>query len=256
MSATISPRHHRSTRTGRAGRIFRSTTIAVSAVSALALVAVGCSGDDSSSTTTTAVAGGHTTTTASGHDSHQAMAPPTSTAAEIAKLGPGPEVGQTFAGYVGLNVCGRFLSLPASAPADPSTGFALTSEGHFGVTPPNAAAAGHAATVAGLAELLGVELTSGKVTFGADTRPPRIEVSGNSIDVAGQTFGPKATCGDTPAEVQLWVFPSTAVETGKGLVKVLEDPQDVPVIEDGMAFVVAVTPVSSLPTLPPSALVP
>lgn len=195
-----------------------------------------------------------TTTTAPGHDSHQAMAPPTATVAQVAALGPGPSVGQTFDGSVGLNVCGRFLSMPAAVPADPSTGFALTSEGHFSVTPTAGAVAGHGATVAGLARMLGVEMSSSKVSFGAGS-PEQIEVAGTTIEVAGHSFGPKATCGDTPAEVQLWVFPKAAVETGQGLVKVVEDPQDVPIVEDGMAFVIAVTPESSLPTLPPSALV-
>lgn len=252
MSATTSDRLHRSVRTGPVRRVHGPTALAVSAVAALVLLASGCTGGDSAPTTT-AGGGRHTTTTA-GHDSHQAMAPPTATTSEIAALGPGPSVGQTFKGSVGLNVCGRFLSLPSTAPVSASSGFGLPSEGHFSVTPPTPAAAGHAATVAGLAEVLGVQLSRGTVTFGAETRPERIDVSGNSIEVAGQTFGPKVSCGDTPAEVQLWVFTANAVETGEGLVKVLEDPQDVPVVEDGMAFVIAVTPQSSLPTLPPSAL--
>lgn len=253
MNATNPRRHGRSVRTRRHGLAYRPTTFAVSTLAALAFLASGCTGDDTASTTT---AGEGKQTTTSGHDSHQAMAPPTASASEIAKLGPGPSAGQTFKGSVGLDVCGRFLDLSPPAAVNTSTGFGLTSEGHFSVTPPTPAVAGHAATVAGLAEVLGVQLSSGTVTFAPTAGPERIDVSGNSIEVAGRTFGPAVTCGDTPAEVQLWVFPAKAVETGKGLVKVLEDPQDVPIVEDGMAFVIAVAPESSLPTLPPSALVP
>lgn len=219
-----------------------------------ALTATGCGGDDTASTTTRE----ETTTTAASHyGTHGAMAPEVATVADIAAMGPGPAVGETFDGFVGLDVCGRFLELPEEAPEEltRSTGMTFTSQGRFSVTPPTAEVAAHHVTVADLARALGVELTGGKLVFGPDVQPPQIEAAGTTLQLAGATFGPKATCGDTPAELQLWVYTADAVATGNGVRKVLDDPHDVPIVEDGMAFVITVTPESSLPTLPPSALV-
>jgi len=219
-----------------------------------ALTATGCGGGDTASTTTRE----ETTTTAASHyGTHGAMAPEVATVADIAAMGPGPAVGETFDGFVGLDVCGRFLELPEEAPEEltRSTGMTFTSQGRFSVTPPTAEVAAHHVTVADLARALGVELTGGKLVFGPDVQPPQIEAAGTTLQLAGATFGPKATCGDTPAELQLWVYTADAVATGNGVRKVLDDPHDVPIVEDGMAFVITVTPESSLPTLPPSALV-
>jgi hypothetical protein len=55
--------------------------------------------------------------------------------------------------------------------------------------------------------------------------------------------------------VQLWIYDREAVDTGDGVLQVVTDPEDVAVVEDGMAFVIALSPTSSLPTLPPSALI-
>lgn len=219
-----------------------------------ALTATGCGGGDTASTTTRE----ETTTTAASHyGTHGAMAPEVATVADIAAMGPGPAVGETFDGFVGLDVCGRFLELPEEAPEEltRSTGMTFTSQGRFSVTPPTAEVAAHHVTVADLARALGVELTGGKLVFGPDVQPSQIEAAGTTLQLAGAAFGPKATCGDTPAELQLWVYTADAVATGNGVRKVLDDPQDVPIVEDGMAFVITVTPESSLPTLPPSALV-
>ncbi|MBS1839204.1 MAG: hypothetical protein JST64_16055 [Actinobacteria bacterium] len=219
----------------------------------VALFASGCSGDEGATGTTAE----RTTTTDAHYGTHSAMAPATATVADIASLGPGPAVGSTASGFVGLDVCGRFLPLSTTVPADVAagTGISFPSEGRFSVTPPTPQAAGHGATVGSLARALGVEVGSRTVTFGAGAAPKQIEVAGTTVEVAGRTFGPDVRCGDTAAEVQLWVYSAKAVETGEGLVKVIEDPQDVPIAQDGMAFVIAVTPESSLPTLPPSALV-
>lgn len=235
--------------------------LAVSAVviAAAAVGVSGCGGGETASTTTrdASTERDATTTTGSHYGTHGAMAPETATVADIAAMGPGPAVGQTFDGFVGLDVCGRFLELPEKAPEEltRSTGMTFTSQGRFSVTPPTAEVAAHHVTVADLARALDVELTGGKLVFGPDVQPPQIEAAGTTIQLAGATFGPTATCGDTPAELQLWVYTADAVATGNSVRKVLDDPQDVPIVEDGMAFVITVTPESSLPTLPPSALV-
>lgn len=210
-----------------------------------------CSAGDQASTTTRKA-----TTTAPHYGAHAGMAPEPATVADIAKLGPGPSVGQTVSGFVGVDVCGRFLALPTPAPSSTAggTGVAFPGEGRFSITPTDERSAGHAATVGSIADALGVELSDGTVTFDHAAYPAQIEVAGTTVEVAGKTFGPELRCGDTPAELQLWVYPATAVDSGEGLRSVVKDVADVPVVEDGMAFVIAVAPESSLPTLPPSAL--
>jgi len=79
-------------------------------------------------------------------------------------------------------------------------------------------------------------------------------VTGGVLPVAGATFVTGQKCGTVPAEVQLWVYTRDAANTGNAVRQVVTNPQDVPVVEDGMAFVIAFSPASSLPTLPPSAL--
>lgn len=232
------------------------TTVAV--VAAAALTTAGCAGSDSPSAATVgSSARDATTTTKSPYGSHAGMAPKTATVADVAKLGSGPSVGEAFHGFVGLDVCGRFLELPVARTVDPAPttdGISLSPDGRFTVSPTDEAAAGHAATVGGLARLMGVELSGATVELTPDFEPARTEVAGASIELAGATFGPDARCGDTKAQVELWVYPADAVRTGDGLVKVVDDIGSVPIVQDGMAFVIAVAPESSLPTLPPSAM--
>jgi hypothetical protein len=185
------------------------------------------------------------------------MAPVVTTVAELAEMGPGPAVGATFRGHLGLNVCGRFLAPPVSSGADAGSdgsGMATDGSGSFTVAPSTEEVAGHRATVGVLASLAGIELGTGSVRFGPTTTPARIDVGGTSIAVAGRTFGDDFTCGGTPTEVQLWAYTADAVRTGESVRTVVVDPEDAPIVEDGMAFVIAVTPESSLPTLPPSAI--
>ena len=230
--------------------------LVVATVATLALVAGSCGSDDSDSTaagssaTGADAAGG--TETSQAYGSH-GMAPEVVTPAEVGALGPGPEVGQTFTGSFGLNVCGRFLDPPAAS-SSTATGVSTDGSGAFTVTPPDDATAGERATIGELLDLIGVDLSTGSVTFPATASPAQIEVATASLAVAGATFDEDATCGDVATTVQLWVYSADAVATGEDVRAVEVDPQNTPIAQDGMAFVVTVTPESSLPTLPPSAL--
>ena len=227
----------------------------------LAIVAGSCGGSDETASSTTA-----TTSSSSGHSGHgssaddgstkygsHGMAPTVVTPEQVAALGAGPSTGATFNGTLGLNVCGRFLNPPAAA-SSATTGMSTDGSGRFSVTPPNDAVAGHHATVEELLALVGVELSSRSVTFPASTTPAQFPVNKASVAVAGATFDNDFKCGDTAAKVQLWVYSADAVATGNEVRAVEVDPQNTPIVEDGMAFVVTVTPESSLPTLPPVAL--
>lgn len=235
-------------------------------VATFAIVVGSCgSSDDSSSTTTTsstaapASHGDHgsgsadTSADGSGKYGSHGMAPTVVTPEQVAALGPGPSVGSTFKGTFGLNVCGRFLNPPPAASSG-ATGMSTDGNGRFTVTPPDEGTAGHKATIGELMTLIGVELSSGSVTFPASTTPAQFPVNKASVTVAGATFDNKSKCGDTAAKVQLWIYTADAVQTGNDVRAVEVDPQNTPIIEDGMAFVVTVTPESSLPTLPPVAL--
>ncbi|HTO01960.1 MAG TPA: hypothetical protein VL068_14940, partial [Microthrixaceae bacterium] len=97
--------------------LFISATLLVSAT--------GCGGSDSAESTDRS----STTTAASGHGGHTGdqqyggvHAPPVVKASEVAKSGPGPEIGDTWTASIGVNVCGRFL--------DPMPGVATN-----GITP-------------------------------------------------------------------------------------------------------------------------
>jgi len=234
-----------------------------------AFLSAGCAvGDDESSDRSRKA----TSTTAADHTSHSGaadeegggsqygshgMEPEVASVAQIGELGPGPAVGQTFQGHIGLNVCGRFLDPPPeSTPSDgsASSGFTTDGKGDFSVSPPTEAVAGHQATIGELAAQAGIRLSSGKVTFAPTTTPAQIDIAGVSMAIAGATFDDATRCGDVETEIQLWVYPASGVATGDGVRAVVEDPQHTPVVEDGMAFVIAVMPESSLPTLPPSAL--
>ncbi len=61
--------------------------------------------------------------------------------------------------------------------------------------------------------------------------------------------------GAEPGEVQLWYYTPAAVDSGTDVRLVVTDPEDVPIIGADSAITIAFAPVSSLPTLPPAALV-
>jgi len=229
----------------------RPLLTAIAALVVLGAVPAACSSDDSASTTTTGT--GH-----AGHDGGSgtygsSMAPETVSVAKVAALGPGPRVGDTWTGTIGLNVCGRFLEPPTAAGA-PVDGVGTDGTGHFSVVPTTPAQAGHAATVGKLLQQTGISMSTGSLSLPPSTRPATIEQGTGVEQVAGATFGTGQKCGTTPAEVQLWIYTKEAADTGQAVRQVVTDPLDVPVAQDGMVFVVAFSPASSLPTLPPSAL--
>jgi hypothetical protein len=239
----------------------------------LAIVVNSCGGSDDASprSTTSTTAATAATAAGAGHGGHDSgsqesegadgsgkygshgMAPKVVTAKQVAELGGGPAVGTTFNGTIGLNVCGRFLDPPV-ATTSAANGMSTDGTGRFTVTPPDKSAAGHSATINELLQQSGIQLTSGKVTFPKSTSPAQFQVNKTSIAIAGATFTNDFKCGDTKAKVQLWVYSADAVKTGNDVRAVEVDPQNTPIVEDGMAFVVTVTPESSLPTLPPVAV--
>jgi hypothetical protein len=182
------------------------------------------------------------------------MGPETVSASDVADLGPGPEVGDTWSGDVGLNVCGRFLDPPAAV-GPPVAGFSTDGSGRFTLSPTAADESGHAATVEHLAALVGITVGTGTMTLPPSTTPAQVDLDEGPVTVAGSTMVTGQDCGPAQATVQLWIYTPDAAASGEDVRVVVTDPQDVPVVEDGMTFVFALAPTSSLPTLPPSALV-
>lgn len=231
----------------------RPAALVAALVAALALVGAACSSDEDGAATTTTADDGH----GHGEGSSQfgsSMQPDVVSVAELAELGPGPEVGDEWSGWIGLDVCGRFLEPPT--PVAPAPGaVSTTGDGSYSVAPTSEAHAGHAATIGGLAEQVGIGLSTGELTLPDTVEPASFDLEGAMVQAAGATFRTGETCGGTPAEVQLWVYSRDAADSGEDVRVIVTDPQDAPVVEDGMAFVIAFAPESSLPTLPPSALV-
>lgn len=217
----------------------------------LALVA-SCGGDDepaATSTTTTAAAaegGDH-----SGHGTSGNMGIEAGTVADVAALGAGPEVGDRWEIPVGLNICGRFVEAPTGGPVD---GVSAAPGAKAVVEPTDEATAGHGATLGSYAAAAGVTLSTGRIELPDGIVPSEIEVEDTDVALDGAEFSTGDRCGSTAAEVQVWVYSTDAVTTGEGILTIVEDPERVPFVQEGMAVVIALTPESSLPTLPPSAL--
>ncbi|HTN99979.1 MAG TPA: hypothetical protein VL068_04820, partial [Microthrixaceae bacterium] len=109
-------------------------------------------------------------------------------------------------------------------------------------------------TLADYAASVGLNLKTGELTLPATVTPAEIVVGETTVPLSGQTFKSGADCGGTKANVVVWVYSKEAVDSGKGLVTVVKDPEDIPFPTDGMAMVITLSPESSLPTLPPSVL--
>lgn len=216
---------------------------------ALALVAAACSGEESSDTTASTAA----TTTESefgGHEAH-GMDIEIGTVDDVAALGAGPSVGERWEIPIGVNVCGRFIETPSS---DPVGGVAAGEGATAVVEPVDEASSGHGATLGDYAESAGISLSTGEIGLPTGIVPPVIEVTGTDVPLDGATFRTGDLCGENRGEVQVWVYSADAVQTGRGLLTVVTDPERIPFVEEGMALVLAFAPESSLPTLPPSAL--
>jgi hypothetical protein len=239
----------------RRRRPFAATLVLLAVLTAGSLAA--CADDDRTGAgATTTAAGGHGDDHGTDSPFGGAMTPRTVSVADVAALGPGPAIGDRWSGELGLNVCGRFLEPPAAVDP-PVAGVSTPGDGSFSFAPAAGSdAVGPAATLGTLLAAAGVEAGTGSMTLPPGTRPDSIELTADAlIPVAGATFRTGERCGDVPAEVQLWVYSPDAVRTGSDVRIVVTDPEDVPVALDGMAFVLAFAPASSLPTLPPSALV-
>ena len=217
-----------------------------------------CGGDDdttsSTSSTSTTEADGAASDSAGGHSEHGtsgSMGIEAGTVEDVAALGAGPAVGDSWLVPVGLNVCGRFVEAPTG---DAVRGVRSAEGATAVVEPTDEASSGHAATVGSYAESAGVELSTGTIVLPEDLVPAEIELEGEDLTIAGTTFRTGDRCGSAAAEVQVWVYSTDAVASGEGILTVVEDPEQVPFAEEGMAVVIALMPESSLPTLPPSAL--
>ncbi|MGB6057363.1 MAG: hypothetical protein WBF71_03795 [Microthrixaceae bacterium] len=231
-------------RTGLVIPIFLSVT--------LMAFATGCGGGekakDAGATTTSSSAAGH-----EGHSGDQQYggvhAPPVVNVDEVAKFGDGPDVGDTWTASIAVNVCGRFLDpLPGVA----TNGLTPQPNGTIQLSPRTKAESGLSLTLADYSMAVGLDLKTGELSLPDTVTPSEIPVRDTNVPLAGKTFKDGADCGGTKANVVVWVYSAEAVETGEGLVTVVEDPQDIPFPTDGMAMVITLSPESSLPTLPPS----
>lgn len=161
-------------------------------------------------------------------------------------------MGDRWTASIGINVCGRFLDpLPGLA----NKGLIVQPTGEVEIAPQTEEEAGLSLTLGDYASSVGLKLSTGELGLPAGISPSEIPVGDDNIALGGKTFYDGATCGGTKANVVVWVYPADAVDTGKGLVIVTKNPQDIPFPTDGMAMVITLSPESSLPTLPPSAVV-
>ena len=218
---------------------------------ALALLAAGCGGDDAADDATTTTGRPGSSEPQYGGHAHGSMGE-VGTVADVEALGDGPSVGDRWEIPIGLSVCGRFVELPDGGPVD---GVSAVDGGKAVVEPTDEASAGHAATLGSYAEAVGASLSTGELRLPDGIVPPEIEVGDDEVGLAGATFRTGDTCGTTRGEVQAWVYSADAVTSGEDILTVVTDPERVPFAEDGMALVIAFAPESSLPTLPPSAIV-
>lgn len=215
----------------------------------------GCGGGDDAPTTTT------TSTTEPASQFGSSMGVSDGTVADVAALGDGPPPDATWSVPVGVSVCGRFVDLPSdTAPDDTEpdgTAPDDTPPAQVTAAPGRASLRGggeRAPTLGDYADAAGIELGAGRLTLPDGTSPAEIDSVEPPLAIAGAELRSGADCGPTPAEVQVWVYSEDAVRTGDGILVLTQDLANVPFSEEGMAVVIALSPESSLPTLPPSAL--
>jgi len=168
------------------------------------------------------------------------------TVADVAALGDGPAAGATWRVPVGVSICGRFVDVPTGAEVDgvsSAAAFALVTDPGDGAPP----------TVGAFAESAGVALGAGRLTMPEEVVPPELDNTDPATQIAGATFATGDMCGDAIGEVQVWVYSGDARRTGDGILVLTQDLGNIPFSDPEMAVVIAFTPESSLPTLPPSA---
>lgn len=203
------------------------------------LLIAGCSGGDDGDETTT------TTEPASQFGS--SMGATSGDVADVAAFGDGPTTGTTWQVPVGLSVCGRFVDVPAGTAVNGVTAGPVSAT-------VLGAASGEEPTLGDFAESAGLQLSAGRLGLPEDIVPPELDNTDPPTRIAGATLATGDSCGDTPAEVQVWVYSADARESGDGILILTQDLANIPFSEEGMAMVIAVAPESSLPTLPPAAL--
>ncbi len=172
------------------------------------------------------------------------------TVADVAALGDGPAADATWTVPVGVSICGRFVDVPGGEPVE-----GVSSDGAFAlVSDPGD---GELPTVGSFAESAGVTLAAGRLTMPDGVVPPQLDNTEPPTQIAGATFATGDTCsgvgGEITGEVQVWVYSGDARRTGDGILVLTQDLGNIPFSDPEMAVVIAFTPESSLPTLPPSA---
>ena len=220
----------------------RRRAVQLCAAAACAAVLLGgcssCDGDDSADASTSS------TEPASQYGS--SMGTESGDVQDVAALGDGPADGEEWRIPVGVSVCGRFLDVPAGDRV-----------GGVSAGPAEATVVGggdEAPTLGDYAESAGIGLAPGRLTLPDDIVPPVLDSTEPATELAGQTLATGDLCGQTPAEVQVWVYSSAARSSGDGILLVTQDLANIPFAQQDMAVVIAFSPESSLPTLPPSAL--
>ncbi len=231
------------TSTRRTSRVGSRALVAMGALAVLTLGA--CSGTDDADESEAPAA--ETTTTEPASQFGSSMGVSRVDVAAVEALGDGPGPGGEWSVPMGVSICGRFVDVPVGEAVDGVVGDA-------GVATVTGSDAGAVPTVGDYAASVGIELEAGRLTLPSGVTPPELDNTDPPTPVAGATFRTGDTCGDTTAEVQVWVYSEEAARTGDGIMVVTQNPGAIPFAEDGMAMVIALSPESSLPTLPPSAM--
>ena len=220
----------------RRTRLLRLLAVPVAGAALLS----GCGGDDAADSSTT-------TTTEPASQYGSSMGTVSGDVADVAALGDGPADGTVWEVPVGLSICGRFIDVPAGEEVGGVTAGPVTATVAGGPS-------GEAPTIGDFAESAGIGLAAGRLTMPTDIVPTELDNTDPPTPLAGATFATGDTCGETKGEVQVWVYSADARTSGDGILVVTQDLGNIPFSEEGMAMVIAFTPESSLPTLPPSAM--
>lgn len=224
----------------------RTFRLIAAVLAPLALVAPACSGDGDDDP-----AAATSSTAASQFGS--SMGVTESPASAVAELGDGPSPGQTWSVPVGLNVCGRFIEPLTGGPTEVAgSTLVATTEGRLEIVAGDEVSG--MPLVADYAELVGMALSTGSLTLPEQVQPAVLDSTDPITQLAGATLDERTTCGGVPASVQVWVYSAEATDSGDGILVVGDQPELVPFSQEGMSVVVAFSPESSLPTLPPSAV--
>ena len=187
---------------------------------------------------------------------NSALAPETVQPSDVAALGDGVATGATGEFWVGINICGRFVELPPQLADGPMT---LDGTGLLTLAPSPGEPSGLELTADSVLGMLDVQAETGTISFGESWAGSSVGEGDAAVPLAGRTFTTGDECAIGPkveqGEVQLWYYTPAAVVSGEQVRMVVTDPGDTPLVEDGSAVTIAFAPLSSLPTLPPSALV-